>query len=243
MKNNLLLISNDVEFNKKIEMSNKINIMSIFSDLIESMCYINNNTDGIESIIIHHNVNGNIVTFLNSIKNEANISKIIIIDNEQLDLYKQIDSKYQIFSILNDNSSLNDIEETILKLSKTKQEEDNRDDVLERITDISRRLGLCPNKTGYHYLRSCIYECYKDRSLLTGVTKGLYPKIAKLYGKTPENIERSIRTAIDTSMSKGLNNFSEELFGKVIGYERYKPTNMEVISTIVDILLLQDGKL
>ena len=116
-------------------------------------------------------------------------------------------------------------------------------ELLEEISEILKRLGIAPDKNGYHYLRKAIFECYNNPMLLTRITKGIYPTVAEAFGTRKENIERCIRTAIETGWTRGDYEFSNELFGYCVDYEKAKSTNGEFISIIVDDLLLKYNKI
>ncbi len=115
--------------------------------------------------------------------------------------------------------------------------------LLEEISSTLKKLGIAPDKNGYHYLRKAIYECYNNPNLLTCITKGIYPLVSKEFGKNVSCIERSMRSAIETGWNRGDYEYSQNLFRSCVDYERSKPTNGEFISIIVDDLLLKNKKI
>ncbi len=58
------------------------------------------------------------------------------------------------------------------------------------------RMGATPEYTGYRYLVQGIIMSMQDESMLSKVTTGMYPAIAKKYSTGTANVERSIRTVI-----------------------------------------------
>ncbi len=111
----------------------------------------------------------------------------------------------------------------------------------ERITIMFLSIGIAPHIKGYRYLRQAIQMAVLEPALIDGITKKLYPKIAKHYDTTPSKVERAIRHAIEVAWSRG----KIENINKFIGYDIYtskdKPTNGEFIALIVDKLLLEQG--
>ena len=77
-----------------------------------------------------------------------------------------------------------------------------------------------------------------DLEMLEGVTKILYPDIAKKYHTTPNSVERAIRHAIEVAWGRGDMDAIEEIFGYTIKEGRGKPTNSEFIALISDRLRL-----
>lgn len=91
---------------------------------------------------------------------------------------------------------------------------------------------------GYQYLRTAILSVVNDVEMLEGVTKILYPDIAKKYRTTPNSVERAIRHAIEVAWGRGDMDAIEEIFGYTIKEGRGKPTNSEFIALISDRLRL-----
>jgi len=102
------------------------------------------------------------------------------------------------------------------------------------ITGYMKKLGIPPHIKGYNYLRSAIQAVYENESLKDGITRELYPMIAKMYGTTSSRVERAIRHAIETGCDRGDLNEYEKVFGFTINSRCGKPTNSEFIATIVD---------
>ncbi len=99
--------------------------------------------------------------------------------------------------------------------------------------DILQKIGIPSNLNGYSYLKSAITLAIEDKSMLSGITKILYPNIAKICNTTSVRVERSIRHAIEASWSRGY----EEAYKLHVGYsspEHEKPTNSYLISLAVE---------
>ena len=105
-----------------------------------------------------------------------------------------------------------------------------KDDLPERkATEILRKIGVPANVSGYRYLREAIAKTREDGGRVKGITKLLYPDIAKKFGTSGESVERAIRHAIGLAWQSGA---LREMFAN-------KPTNSEFISLIADDLRLE----
>ena len=86
---------------------------------------------------------------------------------------------------------------------------------------------------------SAIEQVLEDETSLEGVTKILYPDVAKKYNSTPQRVEKAIRHAIEVAWSRGKIDAIDELFGYTINNHKGKPTNSEFIALIADRLRLE----
>ena len=132
---------------------------------------------------------------------------------------------YEIDGIVDENEA-----SKLLQMSTT---EDNLE---RRITTILNEVGFTPNLKGYKYLKSAIRIAYNDQETLNGITKQLYPKIAKENQTYYSQVERTIRSAIEIAWDKSQGNF----FYKILGYRGMssgkRPTNGEFIASVVEYL-------
>ena len=106
------------------------------------------------------------------------------------------------------------------------------------ISDIMRQIGVPAHIKGYQYLRTAIKLSVNDSSMLSSVTKVLYPTVAKMYSTTPSRVERAIRHAIEVAWDRGDVDVLSSYFGYTIQSQRGKPTNSEFIAMIADKLVL-----
>lgn len=102
------------------------------------------------------------------------------------------------------------------------------------VTHILHELGVPSHIKGYHYLREGIKLIYNNPELIGGITKELYPSIAKKFASTDTRVERSIRHAIEVSWNRGNWDLMQDLFGYSVDIDKAKPTNSEFIVTIAD---------
>ena len=103
------------------------------------------------------------------------------------------------------------------------------DDFIQGILD---GLPLSHALMGYRYIRTAVRLCVDDPTMLDGITKRLYPEIAKKHKSSSSRVERAIRHAIHTVWRRdgGAARFAE-LMGFPIDEE--KPTNSHFIASIV----------
>lgn len=121
----------------------------------------------------------------------------------------------------------------------------NKDEVitdtqLELITtNIIHEIGIPANIRGYQYIRYSIMLAVKDESIITSITKTLYPTVAKKYGTTVSRVERAIRHAIEVAWDRGNIDTINTYFGYTVNNAKGKPTNSEFIAMISDRIRLQ----
>ena len=110
------------------------------------------------------------------------------------------------------------------------------------ITKTLHELGVPSHIKGYQYIREGITIVYQNPEIVGGITKELYPEIAKRYDSTGSRVERAIRHAIEVSWNRGNWDLMEEIFGHSVDIDKAKPTNSEFIVTIADKLRLDFNK-
>ncbi len=160
-------------------------------------------------------------------------------DNERL--YKIIgqlmssDKEFQIMitvpSEKKETVKKNTVEETVKKVQERDLEQD--------VTDMIHEIGVPAHIKGYQYLRESIMMAVEDNSMLSSITKVLYPTIAKKFQTTPSRVERAIRHAIEVAWSRGRMETLDALFGYTINTGKGKPTNSEFIALIADRIRLK----
>lgn len=170
---------------------------------------------------------------------ENNISKKIIVItscNSELTIRSvtELGANYYILKPID----VNTLTEKIIELTKDNKVNlgFNIDDknLQVNVTHILHELGVPSHIKGYHYLREGIKLLYNNPELIGGITKELYPSIAKKFSSTDTRVERSIRHAIEVSWNRGNWDLMQELFGYSVDIDKAKPTNSEFIVTIAD---------
>ena len=112
----------------------------------------------------------------------------------------------------------------------------------QNASDLLVKLGVRANLKGYQYLKTAVKLCRKDREELDGITKRLYPSIAKEQRTTADKVEHAIRHAITASWEKGRREEQRTVFGYDADSGR-RPTNSEFILQILDYLEKMDRPL
>lgn len=107
------------------------------------------------------------------------------------------------------------------------------------VTNVIHQIGVPAHIKGYHYLRTAIMLTVKDESMMSAVTKILYPTVASRHKTTSSRVERAIRHAIEVAWDRGDVDVLNAYFGYTILSTRGKPTNSEFIAMIADNLRLQ----
>lgn len=102
------------------------------------------------------------------------------------------------------------------------------------ITQLLLSLTFSTKHNGFSYLRESILLMAKDPA--QSVTKALYPAVAHTFGCQKENVERSIRTAMDYAWERG----DHELWCRYFPDTGQRPTNAVFISRITEALLLEE---
>ncbi len=107
-------------------------------------------------------------------------------------------------------------------------------DLEQDVTDMIHEIGVPAHIKGYQYLREAIMMSVEDSTMISSITKILYPTIAKRFQTTPSRVERAIRHAIEVAWSRGKMETLDSLFGYTIDNSKGKPTNSEFIALIAD---------
>lgn len=112
-------------------------------------------------------------------------------------------------------------------------------DLEKDVTDMIHEIGVPAHIKGYQYLREAIIMAVEDQSMISSITKVLYPTIAKRFQTTSSRVERAIRHAIEVAWSRGKMETLDALFGYTVNNGKGKPTNSEFIALISDRIRLK----
>lgn len=136
---------------------------------------------------------------------------------------------------------LSDLERRILDCSSNEEIKMNKkyNNLQMSITKILHELGVPSHIKGYTYIREGISIIYEHPEVIGGITKELYPMIARKFDTTMSRVERAIRHAIEVSWNRGDWDLMEEIFGHSVDIDKAKPTNSEFIVTVADKLRLE----
>jgi len=110
----------------------------------------------------------------------------------------------------------------------------SKTDSVSYITDVLLSMGFSTKHNGFAYLREAILLMAKDPTL--SVTKVLYPAVARMCNCHKENVERSMRTALDCAWERG----NPALWNRYFPNAVQRPSNAVFISRIAEALLLEE---
>ncbi len=109
------------------------------------------------------------------------------------------------------------------------------------VTEMLLDMGIPTHIKGFPYAREAIILTLSAEENNTGITKFIYPQVAKKYSTTASRVERAIRHAIDVAWVRGDIDTHYKLFRNSVSGERGKPTNSEFIATLAEKLALQEN--
>lgn len=236
----VLALCNDEETAKlKNYITNRYDIKLVTYNERDYKYFIDYMSENIDIILIEKSVN-NKLFILNQYKDKYNYTKTIVVDDYNLECYKYLDNQYKLFNIFKNDYSkelfnicLNLVQKVATKNIPLYQE----------ISNIINKTNISEKRLGYQYLRRAIYESFNNPHLLDNFDKKLYPLLSKTYHKSTVSIEKAIRSSISTAMENPQDEYNNQIFSKYMTYDKTSPTNQEYILTIVNLLLVEYGKI
>ena len=180
--------------------------------------------------------------------NEEKINQkvIVLTSYNSPEMIRKI-SEYGVSYYLLKPFDLPELEKRILEVVDKEKERNKTIDLYKHnlqvsITNILHELGVPSHIKGYQYIKESIMIVYDKPNIVGGITKELYPEVAKKYDTTVSRVERAIRHAIEVSWNRGSWDLMAEIFGHSIDIDKAKPTNSEFIVTVADKLKLEFEK-
>lgn len=216
-----------------------MNVVKVIEDGEEGLNYILNNRDSFDCLIIDlllPSKDG--LTILESLKEKRIEKKILVLTDYKDNRVIQNASKLNVDYYMMKPFSLESLELRLKDILLAKKTNDRNIEMERNISKILHSLGVPSHIKGYVYIRDSIKLMYESTELVGGITKEIYPEIAKKYNSTISRVERAIRHAIEISWNRGDYEVMEEIFGHSVDFDRAKPTNSEFIATIADHLRL-----
>ena len=105
----------------------------------------------------------------------------------------------------------------------------------DHITGLLVRLGAPTSQQGFRFLRTGILLMMADPG--QQLTKSLYPAIAEVYGTSPGNVEKGLRTTVTTAWLKRRDNVWRAFFPTAPGGQIPKPTAGQFLRRLTDEVL------
>lgn len=197
-------------------------------------------------IIIDFLVSGlDAIGFLRKIKNETGVKKPYVVISSYTMLTNMINTAAALgadYFIMKPQPP-EEICETIVAAVTTEvpkyEPVMESDDTDAKITQFIHCMGVPAHLDGHRYIRSALKIAMDDITMISPITKRLYPNLAKMYKKTPCCIERSIRHAISVSWRRGNQKLIRDVFGYSAESSMGCPTNAEYIAMLADDLRLR----
>lgn len=114
-------------------------------------------------------------------------------------------------------------------------EQERGEKALDRmVCNMISSFGIMPHLSGFVYLKAGIMMISSGRCPLKGVTKILYPDLAKKYSSSALRVERCIRHAIQVAWEEGDAAEREHYFGAAFRHFQRAPTNSELLAILVE---------
>lgn len=187
------------------------------------------------------------ITVLEYMKKKAIDKKVIVLTSYNTqDMIRKVSEMGVSYFILKP-FELEDLEKRITEVSEGVRFGGKAIDLYHNnlqisITKTLHELGVPSHIKGYQYIREGVSLIYEKPEMVGGITKELYPEIAKKYNTTVSRVERAIRHAIEVSWNRGNWQLMEDIFGHSVDIDKAKPTNSEFIVTVADKLRLEFNK-
>ena len=242
MKNTyrLLVVDNDLESSNQLKNYFSghavMNVVKVLDDGKDALDYILNNKNTFDCLVIDlvlPNIDG--LSIIEKMKEKGIKKKILILSALKDDSIVKSLSKYNISYYMMKPFSLESLEYRLKDILLSDTYINNQDvELQKKITKVLHTLGVPSHIKGYLYIRDSINIMYNQPDSLGGITKEIYPEIARKYNTTPSRVERAIRHAIEISWNRGDYDTMDDIFGHSVDYDKAKPTNSEFIATIAD---------
>lgn len=100
----------------------------------------------------------------------------------------------------------------------------------QTIEELLLNTGMPTSIKGFRFTATAIRLILEQPEMADGITKWLYPEIARLHDSTPCRVERAIRHGIEVAWSRGDLGVLYEYFRNTVDGNRGKPTNSEFLT-------------
>ena len=236
-----------------LKMQQNIDVVKAFSTGKELLSHLENESCDILLLdVFMPELDGvNILTELASNPKYHRPNKIVILTafntEAMMNKVSQLGADYFIVKPIDLNSLQNTINSLLkegvnkgstINLKNAPITKTNEKSLDTEITELLHEIGVPAHIKGYMYLRESITMVYNNVEILGGITKVLYPTVAKKYKTTSSRVERAIRHSIEVAWNRGNVDAISQIFAYTISYNKSKPTNSEFIAMIADKLRL-----
>ena len=105
-----------------------------------------------------------------------------------------------------------------------------------KIGETLMKMGMPTNVKGFTYIKVAVDYMSQENCNNEGITKTIYPYVAKQCNATVARVEKCIRHSIALTWERGNQKLLDEMFGTVINPKKSVPTNNEFLSTLTELL-------
>lgn len=120
--------------------------------------------------------------------------------------------------------------ELLKRIAHPVDEFDSREcGVKQEVEDALLEMGVSCNLVGFNYAADAVTAVIKDPYYTKGITKRLYPDIAKMHNTAPARVERAIRVVICKVFDRCDVDVLHEYFGSAYSPDKGCMTNSEFI--------------
>lgn len=248
-KINILMIDDNINLIKMVKeyfKDSNVNICLEAHDGLQGVREIENNLDRFDLIILDLIMPNKDGLYVLEEMKRKNINKNVIVATSynSAEVIREV-SEYGVKYYILKPFDLADLKTKILQVYDKKRSESIdlvSNNLQVSITKMLHELGIPSHIKGYQYIREGVKIVFNRPDVIGGITKELYPELARKFDTTVSRVERAIRHAIEVSWNRGNLDYMEELFGFSVDIDRAKPTNSEFIVTIADKLRLDFHK-
>lgn len=105
------------------------------------------------------------------------------------------------------------------------------------IQELLLDVGMPAGVVGYRFAQTGIRLILDDPKIVEqGITKAIYPAIARIHHSTPSRVERGIRAGIESAFLRGDPDVQFAYFRNTVKSGTGKPTNKEFLVRLAEIL-------
>ena len=109
---------------------------------------------------------------------------------------------------------------------------DSKESLEQRVTRVLHNMGVPPHFKGFSYLKDAVLMCLENGYYAGGLTKEMYPALAKKYNTTISGVEAGIRNALVAAWEHGNTDFIKQLCEPYC--DERMPTNSLIIAKLVE---------
>ncbi len=102
----------------------------------------------------------------------------------------------------------------------------------QRVTKLLHSMGVPPHYKGFLYLKEAVLRCTEDGYCAGGLTKEIYPALAKKHHTTPSGVEAAIRNAVVAAWEHGNTGCIRQLCEPYC--DERMPTNSLIIAKVAE---------